>query len=131
MTNQREIKFRAWLGEEMFYQDENTASRMNGLERFAWKVGGIKRYNPKIMQYIGLKDKNGKEIYEGDILYKRYEDNLESSGVVSWGKSINHSAEIETWCIKLETGIYWLDRSIWEQYEVIGNIYENPELIKN
>jgi uncharacterized phage protein (TIGR01671 family) len=76
-----------------------------------------------IMQYTGLKDKNGKEIYEGDI--------------VNWGKKINGD-------VYYSSGRYWV-RDFYQAYqdevsdafgeglatlEVVGNIYENPELLK-
>ena len=64
------------------------------------------------MQYTGLKDKNGKEIYEGDILHKNKPDrNVE----VQW---INSS-----W--------YPLGQSYYKNnsWEIIGNIYSNPELL--
>lgn len=62
----REIKFRAWIGNEMVYQSDNTASCMEGLELFAIKVGSVKGGTPPIMQFTGLKDKDEKEIYEGE-----------------------------------------------------------------
>ena len=65
----------------------------------------------EIMQYTGLKDKNGKEIYEGDILE------------VYGGECINYLVE------SLYSIFY--DRINTElEYEIIGNIHENPELLK-
>lgn len=114
----REIKFRAW----------NTIDRkmLKWSDIFhlpAWEIfpGTPEQRAFDIMQYTGLKDKSGKEIYEGDIV--RYED--------------THGEEqINTVEYNLEYGAFCFDRGVfvdtlncaWE-IEVIGNIYENPELI--
>lgn len=81
-----------------------------------------------LMQYTGLKDKNGKEIYEGDIV--KTPGNRKAKGVFGNGafwfvgfpfyeKSF-FDRQSKTW--KIQNAIKW---------EIIGNIYENPELIKS
>lgn len=79
-----------------------------------------------IEQYTGLKDKNGKEIYEGDILGGIWE-----SGFISWCEKCKqfqyHSAGIG--CMACSGDVHWCE--IVEddgKLEVIGNIHENPEL---
>lgn len=83
-----------------------------------------------LMQYTGLKDKNGKEIYEGDVL--GYGDTYE----VVWNET-DKFVEGTGWCVKrIELNKYGKhDYShLWSMTtlpEVIGNIYENPELLQD
>ena len=115
----REIKFRAWdkKEKEMVY-DINLLSSSKSVS--AWisdnGVGGY--FNPKaekyvVMQYTGLKDKNGKEVCEGDI--------------IKIGKS-RIAVEFEKGCFQIARVCFYGRRS--DEYEVIGNIYENPELLE-
>lgn len=71
-----------------------------------------------ILQFTGLKDKNGKEIYEGDIVIPFSLENKMNKSVIVY--------EFKEFRIKGES-LYWN----WDlrQIEIIGNIYENPELI--
>ena len=81
------------------------------------------------MQFTGLQDKNGKEIYEGDIVvYDR--------GVGNWtGKRMSTTHTIvfseEVFAFVMDYGSSYIKlRKHWNYiYEVIGNIYENPELL--
>ena len=73
-----------------------------------------------LMQFTGLHDKNGKEIYEGDIvqIYKHMSSEKSEVTQVVWDEE---NCEYK--------GIY-PNIAVWEQHEVIGNIYENPELLE-
>ena len=127
----REIKFRAWDEQNKIMHNEVEFIR-SGTEGNDWilfksdkqklECGNVLN-NPyfqqqiKVMQYTGLKDKNGKEIYEGDIVKGNY---LRGIGVVEWNKyfckfDISHRMNI----------------SPSDEFEVIGNIYENPELLED
>jgi hypothetical protein len=67
------------------------------------------------VQYTGLKDKNGKEIYEGDIL----------KSDIFTGQVIYYAP---TFMVVEKDG--WDMITNGEDYEIVGNIYENPELLK-
>ena len=73
-----------------------------------------------VEQFTGLHDKNGKEIYEGDVL----EDTLGRKKLVEYYKDgfwLNASLEGAEWSLRRENS----------SSKVIGNIYENPELLEN
>lgn len=93
--------------------------------------GGLllgKNDNYKILSCTGLKDKNGKLIYEGDIVEFNF-DTDEIKAVVSWDDK-------ELIGFYLNTTDYFKDKYVTDydfyknDYEVIGNIYENPELLE-
>lgn len=77
-----------------------------------------------IMQFTGLHDKNGKEIYEGDIL-KLHQPMYTGRS----GGYIEFSEPLGAFVIKMPGAVFmnWENKKF---YEVIGNIYENPELLK-
>lgn len=76
----------------------------------------------EVMSFTGLHDRNGKEIYEGDIVRLNNEEMNKSN--LNWVSDPN----IE---VNLEINTYSPAWNYFEKYgEVIGNIYENPELLK-
>ena len=80
-------------------------------------------------QLTGLKDKNGKEIYEGDILTDNSlvnDDGIRFNGVIRFERGAFRFAKTNCSCVDC-LGIVLDDAT---EYEVIGNIYENPELLK-
>jgi len=112
----REIKFRYWneYNKEMDYTEMFRKPWQKGLEDFFEYIGDTPLN--KIMQYTGEIDKNGKEIYEGDII----------SGLNGFGNTDKTN-------IEFHDGGFWplcADEFEWDDIEVIGNIYENPELLK-
>ncbi len=106
----REIKFRAWIKEEKVLTSWEEIQEGYGFDYVFEHQEKV-----ELMQYTGLKDKNGKEIYEGDIVLcfstKRCPHTVIWNGV-GW--------DLE--------GLY--DGYRWGGEEVIGNIYESPELLE-
>ena len=77
-----------------------------------------------LMQFTGLHDKNGKEIYEGDIV--KIVGRIKEPQIVGW------DVEQGRFCFVYETGEPMRDfhiRTEVPRFEIIGNIYENPELL--
>ena len=112
----REMKFRAWDSEEKKFVLSNQIGRQNIPTR-ATRQGFALTTNFILMQFTGRKDKNGKEIYEGDIMKARYV-----------------TGQINICEIKFKDGCFgangycnWGDIC---EFKIIGNIYENPELLK-
>lgn len=125
----RNLKFRAWDDRKQRIEDNVSLDLQSGWwcylddDGHIIKVGSRDKSGPPIMQYTGLKDKNGKEIYEGDILRTHTNKDM----VVSWSnKFASFVINRKNWAF-----CHWFGESgDPEDYEVIGNIYENPEIIK-
>ena len=87
-----------------------------------------------VTQYTGLTDKNGKEIYEGDIVkYNPDEPNVERIGIIEFSDYYNGWSIKDSHCYPLsDFGVYSLSLPFLSinLIEIVGNIFENKELLK-
>ena len=132
----REFKFRAWDTKKKKMINLAKANISMHPEDGSLFTDSIGRFdvtkNFELMQYTGLKDKNNKEVYEGDIVlfYGDYTTALKCgwhTGIVTWNQDLlryDLVAKDKVWSIGDETDEFKY------KSEVLGNIYENPELIK-
>lgn len=128
---QRELKFRLWDGKRII--NNSFSVHHNGkINRAEW----VNYYDSNddedcvIMQYTGLKDKNGKEICEGDIVrHSPYRIGAfkDENSYEYRNKEIEWDAKNGSWMV---SGNYGWSLGIYCNIEIIGNIYENPELLK-
>jgi len=127
----REIKFRAWEKRNKIMEYINILKKITCFlpchdinDRIRYAQVACNDY--ELMQYTGLKDKNGKEIYEGDI--------VSSCGyleVVSYGIQEVDAFEgmgFNLWSFMEETTAN--GKRLSAETKVIGNIHENPELLE-
>lgn len=138
----REIKFRAWdMSDELMYYNVQFGINFDDgshypFERFLGNQDDKDYHEWELMQYTGLTDKNGKEIYEGDIVKVVYNDNSTKSGMS------------DVFEIGFDGGCFGVvHTNLYSSYardgrgsdfvlyftvicKIIGNIYENPELHK-
>lgn len=135
----REIKFRVWestskrmgMVTEIHFGDRpfiraDFHGKETGEERLLRSVFGVKKKHT-ILQFTGVEDENGKEIYDGDIVLN-HTKSIERNGVVKY--SDIHHAYIIDYKRKKDKRDNWLFMHGTEHnLEVIGNIYENPELL--
>ena len=118
----REIKFRAW-DKKRNVMCELTTNIFSGVKTLMFN-DAIKELQDDyiFLEYTGLKDKNGKEIWEGDVV------KLES-----WEPDICEVVfDRGGFCFRFSSDDnYYPDGKYLEDGEVIGNIYENPELLNH
>lgn len=125
----REIKFRFWDSNVGAFDTTIGGYVLQGVDLSSCLPGGY-----TVMQYTGLRDKNGVEIYEGDVLH--WQTVHDDPEIVA----MNNGNVLVEW----EYGMWVVQNAprngLWkcvddmetensETYQVIGNIYENPELL--
>lgn len=132
----REIKFRIYDTDEkqMFYQEDIDYIDINNEIAYINQDGGGYDYlidfvygDGKLMQYTGLKDKNGKEIYEGDILERHGYWPIR----IEYDKGCLMVRDLdEVRYNNLILNVPICNFESINDWKVIGNIYENPELLE-
>ena len=136
----REIKFRVLIDREMYYQDKYEAygDNLSSIDICKETITITSFYNyedvyrfeneeVKLMQYTGVKDKNGKEIYEGDIVLIKLDETS------TWYKTVvgfKKGAFIAN-LIDKEDYVYIFHHGFTDDdFEIIGNVYENKNLLE-
>ena len=122
----RTIKFRGWSKSQNYMAYQGTPD-LETLQSLIFHFG-----DEILMQFTGLHDKNGKEIYEGDIIgdWNEIDGKMEQSRL-----TVYFDEKLGQWMLdnslkQDRTLSYALFAELQDfEYEVIGNIYENPELL--
>jgi uncharacterized phage protein (TIGR01671 family) len=121
----REIKFRAWNTEKHYMVDWDVVK--------TWHFYIVELPQWVFMQYTGLLDKTGKEIWEGDVVSICGHKSPDMCGVIKWGycgfEIVWSKNNIRRKQLELDREPIFHNCNI--SLEVIGNIYENPELLAN
>ena len=131
--NEHEILFRgkrtdceAWVEGDLLHYESGEMAICKGFSKYGYEateiIGRYKVLPETVGQYTGLTDKNGKRIFEGDII-----QSLESSvtGLVQWFPE--HSAFM-VWCKSANVVGFLYECA--DIIKVIGNIHDNPELLE-
>ena len=119
----KKYKFRAWddVKKKMYYTVEHHNGKGFGTLLFTFNEH-MDCDNYKLMQYVGLKDVNKKEIYEGDIVNGGLYNGSYALGVIKYYKNCYYAFPIG----RMIEGV----SEDFKHFEIVGNIYETPELLK-
>jgi hypothetical protein len=139
----REIKFRIWDGKRFYFtenyhvyprglsDDFGLSFKINPNERFPSDPNNCsKKIKIEIQQFTGCRSKSGKDIYEGDIL--EWTDDI-GDRVAIWKEFIGYVTWGSEWCnymIVTNDNKRNLNNVGFIQYEIVGNIFENKDLLK-
>lgn len=124
-------KFRAWLKKEQ--KMDNDVDHISWLEDELYCIGDgitymVSAEDLELMQSTGLVDKNGKEIFEGDVVRQvRTQPTTENEIIIGVVTMIEGAWLIMSDCEQLASKLW----SETDENEIIGNVYENPELMED
>ena len=120
----RSLKFRVW--DKQMYSWEDTKK---------WDIGQFERLlyqsvkDVVLMQFTGLLDKSGKEIYEGDIINTNYQTDIVIPYYVK--EALPFITMVNAKNEEYNNGDYYVGEDVqqhsWDEFEIIGNIYENKD----
>lgn len=114
----KEIKFRGW---DVGFKEMESWESLLTSDVLSEVLQGLFP-NLKLMQYTGLKDKNGVEIYEGDIVEQQH--HVKTMGIL---EPLFKTTEV----VEDIRSDFFMGEQEYADITVIGNIYENPELLKD
>ena len=142
--NNRELKFRAFYQKKLYMQEycggfsyfiHNDSDALTLEDIFV----AAERQKCIIQQYTGLQDRDGKEIYEGDIIEHTFSKTTDDETSIHFGSKLNGSVSFCNHLCAYILTIISDDRHNGDTFQlmnhapskkIIGNVFENPELLK-
>ena len=112
------IKMRTWIDGQFYYWGHLEFDTFTGPVHSTGESLSMEEAMERTQMSIGLLDKSGKEIYGGDKI----------QGHGEWGSTSGSEVVFSFKGAEVEIGDHWINLSRFTDIEIIGNIYENPEL---
>lgn len=127
----KDIKFRAWskAEEKMYLPEKSDMLSINFLGGVSYG-GDTWADDMVLMQYTGLKDKNGREIYEGDIVKEQGARINNLPAAPFFKEIVFYEGKFMAKDVGIDDPQLYINIAHSSYNEVLGNIYENPELLK-